>query len=161
MLSLKTIGTRENTATVTLRGNAVEVRGLTIADHRRIDAALLAPMPPVGKNPEKGDLAAPEPLYNDPGYRAKVAEHVAMLMAAEFIVSTGWTTAAGKTWSAVAANPEHAAAFLRTATEELIEAGIGKAELEVVNNAAESLAAGKGGNPRGNSSSASESPASG
>lgn len=152
MLSLKTIGSRANTTTITLRGEAVEVRGLTVAERDRLRVLFLKPVPPVGRNPEKGDMAPEEPLYNSPEYRAKCEKRTALMLAVEFAIATSWQTADGSTWS-MDHDDESCRVWATKAAKEVAEAGLSDAEVDQVFRAITAVE--RGGDPRGNSSSGS------
>lgn len=145
MLSLKTIGERENQTTVTLRGREVTVRGLTVAERDRLRVLFLRPEPPVGKPPHKGDLAPPEPLRGDPEYRRKLAEHTSLVLAVEAAIALDWRTEDGEPWQINAPDAER---WARQAAAEIANAGFSEAELNVVFKAIQDVEA--GGDSRGN-----------
>ncbi|MCA9556525.1 MAG: hypothetical protein KC933_41255, partial [Myxococcales bacterium] len=143
---------RENETDVVLRGRTVRVRGLTVRDRDLLRVLFLRPTPPVGKNPDKGDLAPEEPLVNDPGYRAKVEARTAQVLAAEFAIATRWQTEDGGEWDPTKPEAE-CRAWAKRAAAEVAGSGLSDAEVETVFRAVALLE--RGGDPRGNSSSGS------
>lgn len=157
MLSLKTIGKRENTTTIELRGQQVEVRGLTLADRDKIDRLFLRPLAPLGQDPRAGDAAPIGPNTADPEYRRAFAAWSGRRVLIEAAVSLDWEIADPPSpgvhhWDATA-DDEAMRSWAKRAAIEIAQSGLSEAELDLVLNAADRVERGveRGGeSPRGN-----------
>jgi len=127
MLSLDKLAARENTTTITLRGEEVAVRGLTIAERALIDDIYLLPGRPK-EDATEAELVA---------YKRGVNTCVAGRMAAAAAVALDWTIEGGKTWADVRDDTGLAKQFLKRCGEEFVTANLSRAELDAVLEAVE------------------------
>lgn len=155
-LTLKTIGKRNNRATVMLRGESVEVRGVSAAERDKIASMYLDPLPPIGRDPRLGDGApSDQPNTADPGYRRELMIARARRVLIRFAVATDYVTAEGHRWDAAAEHGLNKRWWAAVESElATIDPPLSDAEIDTVLEAAGKCESGAG-DPRKNSSSTS------
>lgn len=88
MAGFAALANKLQTGSVTLRGETIPLRALSVAETDRIAELIPRPIPPMGPDLSKGGLAPPIPNEDDPAYQILLREWIRKMQLSEIAVAS-------------------------------------------------------------------------